>query len=80
MGKNRTADDVAGNAVNRQDVKKNISRSWYYRKKIPHITYQPVIGMTRKTADNPGTWFQNYNGKWFRTLGDRVNITATIRY
>jgi hypothetical protein len=31
--------------------------------KIPHITYQPTIGMTRKAADNPGTWFQNYNGK-----------------
>ena len=48
--------------------------------KIPHITYQPTIGKTRKAADNPGTWFQHYNGKWFLTRGERVNIAATIRY
>lgn len=50
------------------------------KKKIPHITYQPIIGMTRKADDNPGTWFKNYNGKWFLTRGERVNIAATISY
>ena len=81
MGKNRTADDVAGNAMNRQDEKKKHEGVMMQQKtKIPHITYQPVIGMTHKAADHPGTWFQHYNGKWFRTRGERVNIAATIRY